>query len=235
MPTTPRKAANAQWTTASHSDANTSKSLQHGNEIYRRFIFYAQQRVPRFAVDEMNQPFIHQLLAYFSANQAECQTLDIDLKKGLLLMGPVGCGKTTLMKLCEDFFHTPFRIVASRKISQQFVQEGYAVLVRYGARSYRIKHMGYGPIVQYNQPITYCLDDVGAEPATKHFGNDCNVIAEILQDRYEQFTQHRMITHLTTNLNADELAQYYGHRVRSRLREMGNLISFSDQAPDRRA
>jgi len=199
------------------------------------FVQFAQQQLPSFEVETSNQQVMTSLLAYFVEDQTECQKRGIHLEKGLFLTGPVGCGKTTLMNLLAAFFpKKSFRTVTARRISQQFVQEGYAALARYGAKSYRIKHLGYGPMVQYDQPITYCLDDVGAEPATKHFGNDCNVMAEILQDRYEQFTQRRMITHLTTNLNANELAQHYGHRVRSRLREMGNLISFPAQAPDRR-
>jgi len=208
-------------------------SDQHVNEIYQRFIAYAQQQVPRFVTDEVNKPIIHQLVAYFSANLVMCQTQDIDPKKGLLLMGPVGCGKTTLMKLCRDFFaKKSFRIVASRKISQQFVREGYSALFRYGSQSYRIKHLGFGPIVFYDQPITYCLDDVGVEPFVKHFGNDCNVISEVLLDRYEEFVHRGLITHLTTNLNAEELQQRYHERIRSRLREMCNLIAFSTEIPD---
>ena len=174
-------------------------------------------------------------MAYFSANQGACRTMNVDPKKGLLLMGPVGCGKTTIMKLCQNFFSKKaFQIVASRKISQQFAGEGYSALFRYGSQSYRIKHLGYGPIVFYDQPITYCLDDVGVEPFAKHFGNDCNVIAEILLDRYEEFVNRGLITHLTTNLDAQAFTQRYHQRVRSRLREMCNLIAFPTEIPDRR-
>ncbi len=43
-----------------------------------------------------------------------------------------------------------------------------------------------------------------------------------------------MITHATTNLSASELEEYYGNRVRSRMREMFNLISFESSAKDKR-
>jgi DNA replication protein DnaC len=49
---------------------------------------------------------------------------------------------------------------------------------------------------------------------------------EIMLSRYEYFISQKKITHLTTNLSASELESYYGNRVRSRLREMFNLISF---------
>ena len=77
-----------------------------------------------------------------------------------------------------------------------------------------------------NHPKIYCFDDLGTEQALKYFGNECNVMGEILLRRYEYFITHKMITHLTTNLSASELESCYGNRIRSRLREMFNLISF---------
>lgn len=59
-------------------------------------------------------------------------------------------------------------------------------------------------------------------------------MAEILLSRYDLFTTRHMITHLTTNLNSTEIEQLYGLRVRSRLREMFNLIAFSPGTPDKR-
>ncbi|NEW80482.1 MAG: ATPase, partial [Gelidibacter sp.] len=36
-------------------------------------------------------------------------------------------------------------------------------------------------------------------------------------------------THITTNLNAEELETRYGSRVRSRLREMLNVVAFDSK------
>jgi len=43
-----------------------------------------------------------------------------------------------------------------------------------------------------------------------------------------------MHTHATSNLSASELEEYYGNRVRSRMREMFNLIAFDSGAKDKR-
>jgi len=79
-------------------------------------------------------------------------------------------------------------------------------------------------------------------------------MGEILLSRYDLFMRHsedvmlslskyvseyhqakfRTITHITTNLNAQELEKRYGNRVRSRLREMFNLISFESTSIDKR-
>jgi hypothetical protein len=42
------------------------------------------------------------------------------------------------------------------------------------------------------------------------------------------------VTHATTNLSASDLEAIYGNRLRSRMREMFNLISFPNDTPDKR-
>jgi len=51
----------------------------------------------------------------------------------------------------------------------------------------------------------------------------------------QQLTTHNYTkTHATTNLNAHELEDRYGNRVRSRMREMFNLIAFEINSIDKR-
>ena len=223
-------------TTASRSKpSKPTSNANHADLPMQPFLLYAQSKVPNFTIDATNQPVIVALLAYFCGNDVQCQNRGINPQKSLLLIGPLGCGKTTLMQLFSTVnHHRRFRLISTRDIARKFVEAGHSILDHYGAKSYKTKHQGYGPVLQYDEPITYCLDDLGTEPSAKHYGNDCNVVAEILLDRYDQFIRRGMVTHATTNLNADELERLYGDRVRSRLREMFNLIYFPEEAPDRR-
>jgi len=59
-------------------------------------------------------------------------------------------------------------------------------------------------------------------------------MAEILLSRYDMFIQKGILTHITTNLSAPELESMYGSRVRSRMREMFNLVAFERNAKDKR-
>lgn len=85
-----------------------------------------------------------------------------------------------------------------------------------------------------NRLSGFCFDDLGSEQQIKHFGNDCNVMAEILITRYEQFIDNKSITHITTNLSASEIEKLYGNRLRSRMRNMFNVISFDSNSTDKR-
>jgi hypothetical protein len=75
-----------------------------------------------------------------------------------------------------------------------------------------------------------CFDDLGAEQSLKYYGNECNIMAEILLSRYDIFIAQDMLTHITTNLSASEIENGYGSRVRSRMREIFNLISFNSSS-----
>lgn len=66
------------------------------------------------------------------------------------------------------------------------------------------------------------------------YGNECSVMAEILLTRYDLFHSFGMITHLTTNLNSSEIEEKYGKRVRSRMRELFNLLAWPADAQDKR-
>ena len=103
------------------------------------------------------------------------------------------------------------------------IQDGYEVITRYSRQSFL-----------YHHPKTYCFDDLGTENSLKYYGNDCNIMAGILLSRYDLFITQKLITHLTTNLNSSEIEQIYGPRVRSRMREMFNLVSFSNDSGDKR-
>ena len=59
-------------------------------------------------------------------------------------------------------------------------------------------------------------------------------MGEILLSRYDLFQKNKIKTHATTNLNAQELEDRYGNRVRSRMRQLFNLIAFDKESIDKR-
>lgn len=169
---------------------------------------------------------IYLLLCYFLQDAMAATQLGINLNKGVLLTGPIGCGKTTLINLMKYVIQKPqqkFITKPCRDISFEFIQDGFSVIHKYSK----------GALHTY-LPTTFCFDDLGTENSLKYYGNECNVMAEILLTRYDLFVGNKLITHLTTNLSASEIEATYGNRVRSRLREMFNLIAFDKNSIDKR-
>ncbi|WP_395051798.1 ATPase [Flavobacterium sp.] len=177
-----------------------------------------------FKILESDYPIIYKLIAYFLKDEPSCYQYNIDLNKGILLSGPVGSGKTTLMNLMKTLTSTEYKfyIKPCRDISFEFIQDGYEIIQKYSK----------GKL--YPDPKTICFDDLGTEKNLVYYGNECNVMAEIILSRYDIFISKKIYTHITTNLSASEIETAYGNRVRSRLRNMLNLIAFDKTTKDKR-
>lgn len=179
----------------------------------------------QFKIVEDDHTIIYKLIAYFLKDEQTCFQLNVNLNKGIMLSGPVGCGKTSLMNLMKYLTPTDnkFYVKPCREISFEFIQDGYEIIHKYSKGK-----------LYSSEAKTICFDDLGTENNLKYFGNECNVMAEILLSRYDLFISKKLITHITTNLSATEIENQYGNRVRSRLRQMINLIAFDKSVKDKR-
>ena len=171
-----------------------------------------------FRIYEEDRDIVLKLCNYMVRDFSSCREQGIDPDKGILLSGPVGCGKTSLMKLVRHLapHRRPYEMIPARNVAFGF------------------NHIGFKIIEHYGNGRFYCFDDLGVEPMGRHFGKDCNVMGEVILSRYELFLQTAIPTHGTTNLNAKELEDLYGNRVRSRMRKMFNLLAFDKETKDKR-
>ncbi len=197
-----------------------------GNQIlydYDKMLVYlnAKGRLlfgKQFKIYEEDREIVYKLCLYFIQDREACSQLGIDVDKGILLTGRVGCGKTTLMKLLRHLVphRKPYDMIPTRNIVFSF------------------NNIGYSTIQQFGNSRFFCFDDLGVEPMGRHFGKDCNVMGEILLSRHELWMEEKIKTHATSNLNAQEFEERYGKRVRSRMRELFNLIAFENETKDKR-
>ena len=171
-----------------------------------------------FKIYDDDHPIILKLCNYFVKDKEQCTKHNIDPDKGILLTGPVGCGKTSLMRLLHHLVphQRPYIVIPARNIVFGF------------------NHLGFKIIEDYGDGQSFCFDDLGVEATGRHYGKDCNVMGEVLLSRYELFLKTKIKTHATTNLSAKELEDMYGNRVRSRMRQLFNLIAFPKTANDKR-
>ncbi|WP_235922095.1 hypothetical protein [Flavobacterium phycosphaerae] len=70
---------------------NNSMARSKGRELYW----------PGFKIYEIDYPVVYKLIAYFLRDEQACNQFGVNLSKGILLSGPVGCGKTALMNLMK--------------------------------------------------------------------------------------------------------------------------------------
>lgn len=193
--------------------------LNLGKEIYgSKFKLYPEDRTTW-----------HKLYAYFFEHTELCKMYNLDLQKGLLLIGPVGVGKTSMLNLMNRVLDDKkrFAIKSANEIALTFADEGHSTILKYG------KH--FTRTASYSKESrALCIDDIGSESNIKHFGNDCNVIQEILTLRYDLYISIQIKSYCTTNLSFLQLGEVYGERLISRFRQMFNEIQIRFDLVDKR-
>ena len=172
---------------------------------------------------------IKSLLVYFDKDVEISNKMGIDLQKGIALLGPIGCGKTTLMRLFSRILteekNDSFIVKPTREIITEFDEAGRLIIQKYS------KDLQLNGQRNYYTSLNYCFDDLGIENTLNHFGKKINVMEEILTARYD--IKH-IKTHFTSNINSAELKEKYGPRLASRMRQMFNTINFQINIKDKR-
>lgn len=186
-------------------------------QAYQFYLNKAKSIIPNFTLDENIEPIFAMLCEYFISEESG---------KGLMLCGPVGCGKTTLMKIFSENQKQSYAVVSARTPSYEFAKEGFDGIEKY----YTEFHLGQNRFRQSEYGC--CFDDLGTEDEKKNFGNSVNVMLEILLNRYDKTKIGS--THITTNLTADQIKETYGERAASRMRQMFKMITFDINSKDLR-
>lgn len=216
-------------------------------DLYQQKVREAYHRIPNFHLTDSVKSVLKLLCLYFTCDprfevkgQHELG-IPYSLNKGLLLFGPIGCGKTSLMRLFQNNPRQPYWVQTANQMSKRFSEQGYEGITLYMTDNISNRHR--------DGKVGVCFDDLGTEPTVvKYFGNEANVMVDILLARYDKFQRGMLpgaMTHLTTNLPTTStlqsdgtvplsLEQCYGNRVRSRMRELFNPIYFSSDSTDMR-
>lgn len=149
-------------------------------------------------------------------------------KKGLLIIGGLGVGKSAMMKVMQRVFkdtESRFRWVNSYDLKD--LAEVYTVS--------QIKEM-YG----YDLKMDLYIDDIGIAADVKRYGNTVNIITEILMERYDLFVSSGYKTHISSNMltsvqdeKAVTLKTIYGARILDRIKEMTDVVKFKGESQRR--
>ena len=204
--------------------ATSSQSEQpQENFDFKNFIIEkAKQSIRGFELTEPFKATLKALCFYFTNDPSfEKMNPEWKLYKGLHIWGNVGVGKTSIMRLFIKNPRINFDLKNCRQLSSSFSDDGSESITKFKTRIVDLHHGRevYGGTVYKG----VCFDDLGVEVDGVAYGRRMNVLESIILDRYDNRVPFDE-THITTNLDADDIEKRYGTRVRSRMREMFNLI-----------
>lgn len=157
-----------------------------------------------FAIDASNKNIIEQLY-YYIIGSDKCKW---NLHAGIILAGPVGCGKTLLM----DSFIAVSNNLCIKQIKRYHANE----LVEYMAEK------GFKDI----EALPLFIDELGREPTqVKDYGTSRFPVQELIARRYEIGAR----TYATTNYTMSKLTECYKPYIATRIQEMCNFVIMSGE------
>ena len=204
---------------------------------------------------------IEPVIKYFSREKdfVECKNLikkvgnknlDYSVKKGLLLIGNVGNGKTSVMKTMQFLINHYYL----ESIKEKWKTAGDWNAIRYSFKTTEelVSEFEYlktqeekDLFFRYNSSGGLFLDDLKREKNASNYGIT-NVIASILEKRYNNLKKYTgnkdkiSITHGTMNFHTEypndieiaiqECGVRYGSHVYDRIFEMFNIVEFKGKS-----
>ncbi len=126
-------------------------------------------------------------------------------KRGLLLCGTLGNGKTTMLRAIKRFFNLNISYFEAQDIYNYFKQ------------THEFPYIGQKDIL--------LIDELGIEPqAYNDFGQIRYPLAELLLLRYKQ----NRPTIIATNCTFEQIGERYGERLKDRMKEMYAVITYKE-------
>jgi DNA replication protein DnaC len=164
-------------------------------------------------VNENNRHLIAAICFFVSEDPRFESELGYSFDKGLLIRGTVGLGKTFLVQCVAKNGLNPIHSESMIDIANEVRQEGEYLI-----------NLGENKMIYF--------DDVGAEEATvNHFGTRINFFRQWIEQVYLRNKKFGKVI-ISTNCGFAELEEKYGFRVRSRMKDMFNVIDV--KGPDMR-
>ncbi len=154
------------------------------------------------------KPMVYAIVALGYGDAALCEKLGLSPKKGLIVSGGYGLGKTTAFDMCKKHGALYAEIVSCLTLKKIVLKDGYAGVDKYETRR------------------NVVFDDFGREGATaNNYGNRIDAVADIVAARYDLFRAGKIgLTCFTTNLSLSAIAEAYSPHITDRIKEMCNVL-----------
>jgi hypothetical protein len=148
----------------------------------------------------------------WSNGRPEYESEYADARKGIMIAGTVGVGKTLAMRIISSALNGEYLTVP--ELGTIFSTKGAE---------------GFWAEVSRAGRWDLFLDDLGAEKEVKNYSNTLP-IEELIYKRYDLWQTKGIRTHMTTNLSGKQIAERYGARIADRLKEMMTFVVCSGES-----
>lgn len=186
----------------------TSDFKLNADEVYMEYLEELSEvlskRGDSLVVNETNKRVLGQIVLWYALDKR----FKGDLRKGLMIRGNVGTGKTVIVKALKELIKSKEGknacFLHSTELQDLYVKDDQEGIQRAKLRDYTI------------------IDDVGVESTeSKLYGN----VKEPFNDVFDYRYRNDKITIITTNLTPSEIEDTYGARIIDRFREcMNDLV-----------
>lgn len=188
--------------------ANTFRPKFDAVSIYRGLIYELEIILKvsgsNLILNEINKHIIGQVALWY----ANDERFSGDLRKGLLIRGGIGTGKTkivhALVKVILEAEKIHAKFIHATDLQELYVNKNAAEIESLKVRKYTV------------------VDDLGVENVeVKNWGNTSEPFNNLFDYRY----RHGMQSIITTNLVPSQIKETYGDRIADRIREtMNDLV-----------
>jgi DNA replication protein DnaC len=175
-----------------------------------------------FAKDGNMVDVLNDLVRYFIGSPDS----RLALNKGICLWGDVGIGKTFLFYCISkmiEVLEARYKQAEIYATSRQFRTIHAVVMVIEVAQKKSLD------VLKKYEVGNLLIDDLGQDSTHKLYGNETDILADVITQRYIHYQRTKQITHATTNLNPRLWKERYGTRVESRLYDMFNVVGVSGE------
>ena len=154
-----------------------------------------RERDVKFVIDSNTEDKIEKVVKWMYESK----------KRGLLLCGTLGNGKTTMLKALKNMLGYGAIYVEAQQVYEYFK-----------------KNQSLPTTAPYQVLL---LDDLGVEPSSYNdFGEIRYPLTELLMNRYKM----NLTTVIATNCTFEQLGETYGDRLQDRMKEMFAMIKYTE-------
>lgn len=175
--------------------------------FYKQLKDRAWQQGEELIYNEQTAPIVRAICWRLSNSRRYETDFGFSFRKGLIIRGEPGLGKSWVIKLLADNPINPVQVITMNEVAESVRKTGEFKGVKFASHS-----------------IIY-IDDVGTEVANiKNYGNEVNWFKDFLEGIYATDKRQLRRIILSTNCSAQEFEERYGFRVRDRIAEMFDIL-----------